>query len=362
MSDSHASFPAAATEPPGISVGYVRGFIDYLQRQGMALADLLTILGIEEKDLSDVDLRVPYTALINGFAWAEHALNDPNIGLRAGLNMRVTNLGIVGLIAQTCSNGAQLFELHERHGRLIGSGIWSQYATAGDEISVTLRSPASLHLSHRQIIDFHLSGWLAIARYLLGTDFTLLRIEFAHARPARLDEHLAWFECPLYFDCPTPRAWIPAAYATRSMLGGDALLHQSLELEAHKRFQTLQLAGVKRDPCLAALHAFLAGSLESGVPEIGAAAQALGVSPRRLQRDLEARQTSYTNVVDTVRQEQAARLLRDPQRSLVEIALVLGFVDQSGFHRAFRRWFGMTPGDYRAAQRQAGGPMPGRSR
>ena len=70
-----------------------------------------------------------------------------------------------------------------------------------------------------------------------------------------------------------------------------------------------------------------------------------------LQRQLDSAGTGYKDIVEQVRQHLAARYVHDASLSLVDIALMLGFAEQSTFQRAFRRWFNTTPGEYRRTRK-----------
>jgi AraC-like DNA-binding protein len=88
--------------------------------------------------------------------------------------------------------------------------------------------------------------------------------------------------------------------------------------------------------------------LPQGEPKREAVAQALHVSQRTLQRRLQDEGTSFQRLLDDTRRELAEQYLAQPNLTLLEAAYLLGFADPSNFFRAFRRWFGLTPGEYRA--------------
>ena len=94
----------------------------------------------------------------------------------------------------------------------------------------------------------------------------------------------------------------------------------------------------------------LAEMLPSGQPTLPALASALSMAPRTLQARLDERGLTFRQVLDQVRHEQAERLLQDPRSSLAEVALKLGFADQSSFQHAFKRWTSLTPGEFRRRQ------------
>jgi AraC-like DNA-binding protein len=71
------------------------------------------------------------------------------------------------------------------------------------------------------------------------------------------------------------------------------------------------------------------------------------VAVRTLQRQLDSRHTSYSQLLDQLRQQQAQIYIENREMSLLDVAMMLGFAEQSSFARAFKRWFGKAPGAYR---------------
>ena len=89
--------------------------------------------------------------------------------------------------------------------------------------------------------------------------------------------------------------------------------------------------------------------LPEGKPGQSKVASLLNVSPRNLQRRLESNSISYSELLQQTRQDLACRYLQDRHMTLVDVSLSLGFHDQSNFVKAFKRWHGMTPGQFRKA-------------
>jgi AraC-like DNA-binding protein len=94
----------------------------------------------------------------------------------------------------------------------------------------------------------------------------------------------------------------------------------------------------------------IAGELRRGRPSATRVARALGMSRRTLVRRLEREQTTYQSELDALRRELAFRFVPKPELSSHEVANLLGFTHVQGFHRAFKRWTGMTPLQYRGTQ------------
>ena len=95
-----------------------------------------------------------------------------------------------------------------------------------------------------------------------------------------------------------------------------------------------------------------AAVLEAPVPRAKGSAEdtakQLHMSPRTLQRKLAEAKTTYVQLVDDTRKDLALRYIEDPRRSVTDITFSLGFSQPSAFTRAFRRWTGLAPSEYRA--------------
>lgn len=126
----------------------------------------------------------------------------------------------------------------------------------------------------------------------------------------------------------------------------DPFLHSTLKRIAEQ----LQISKPDDSPLEQALRARLRSALAQGRADPGRLASLLGVSERTLQRRLGELGRSFTDVVEDFRREEAARLLRQPDLPLVEVASRLGYAEQTSFTRAFRRWTGSTPGAWRNTQ------------
>jgi AraC-like DNA-binding protein len=110
------------------------------------------------------------------------------------------------------------------------------------------------------------------------------------------------------------------------------------------------------DALLARIQQNLVFMLPKGAPDLETLADTMRLSRRSLQRQLEERGTTFSEMLDQVRRRQAALYVARPDLPLPEVASLLGFSEQSALQRAFKRWFGCTPGEFR---RHGGGTALG---
>ncbi|UZE95510.1 AraC family transcriptional regulator [Alkalimarinus alittae] len=92
--------------------------------------------------------------------------------------------------------------------------------------------------------------------------------------------------------------------------------------------------------------------LPSGVPSQKETASALNMSIRNLQRRLHEKGSSFKKLLNRTREELAVNYLKESEKPIIEIGFLLGYVDASNFARAFRRWQGVSPQQYRRDQHQ----------
>jgi AraC-like DNA-binding protein len=88
-------------------------------------------------------------------------------------------------------------------------------------------------------------------------------------------------------------------------------------------------------------------ALQTGEPSVETVARQLGTTPRTLQRRLREEETSFQQVLDEVRREVALTHMRSRRATIDEVAFLLGFEKPNSFHRAFKRWTGVSPGEFR---------------
>jgi len=113
------------------------------------------------------------------------------------------------------------------------------------------------------------------------------------------------------------------------------------------------IGGLRADRVISAQVArHIADELQGGDSALGTIARKMAMSARTLQRRLEAEGTSFADVLDETRRHFAEAYIKEPELALTEIAYLLGFSEPSAFTRAFNRWFGVAPSQFRQRQPQ----------
>lgn len=144
------------------------------------------------------------------------------------------------------------------------------------------------------------------------------------------------------FGCDDNALVFDAALLDLLLIQRDDELRLLMEARAQSQIDRLQAM----PPLLRQVVAEIRLRLPRAVCTIAGVADAVGMSERSLRRHLQAEGRSFQTLLSQVRHEQALAYLRDPALSVLEVALLLGYAEQSAFSAAFRSWTGCSPREY----------------
>jgi AraC-like DNA-binding protein len=265
------------------------------------------------------------------------------VGQRAGLG----SLGLVGLLAKYESDvGAALRSL-VRFLHLHGRGAGLTLAVDGD----TARLTYDIHEPEIEAVDQIGDGALAILfnilRALCGPQWRPVAVRFAHRRPPDIRPFQYFFGAPLQFDDEHHALEFAADWLRRPLSEADP------ELRSLLRERAAALAQGRGDHLADQVRAILHPALLAGRCTADRVAALLALHVRTLNRRLRADGTSFRSLADEVRHEIARQLLGDTALDVTEVATALGYADASAFRRAFRRWTGSAPSQWRRQRRPA---------
>nr|MBV6630164.1 AraC family transcriptional regulator ligand-binding domain-containing protein [Oceanococcus sp. HetDA_MAG_MS8] len=330
-----------------VSLSYVRPIFDYLRQRGEDLSPYLECFGINRKELGNTDRLVKASGIDEVFALAEQRLEDAYIGLHVARNTQFQNLGTLGVLIMSCQYAREIFELHNRYQMLVGNPLYTEYRLEAEHAVLETKPVKGFPGFSRHGYDFIIGGWWHIKQSLVGNSYMPQGIQLPYSQPADAQPLESFYGVPLSFGHVTLRVLFDAHFWDLELMPADPEIKTFLEALAKQRLNRLQTLQTDANPDLARLKKFIADRLVSGVPNIESVAEDLGVSARTVQRQLDDLQTSYRSLLEQVRTDLARKHMANSDLSLLDVAIMLGFSEQSAFQRAFKRWFGCTPGEYR---------------
>ncbi len=329
-----------------ISVQTIRSYLGLASMQGLDVRATVEAAGAE-KALEDIDARLPWP-----------------LCERIAVEI-VTRIGISGAIEAMASLGeAGVGVLHyvARHSATVGLGLrrvvqyYGLTSSAADCELVDRTSPARLELRQRPYVAAPVRGlisglWcvsnVATLRQMLGRDFQPLDVQLETPAPGPHDlrSYEAALRCPLHFDAERSAILLAPEVLGERVRGADPVLEAAVMKYAAELLDRPDPEG--SDAIRSRLRRHFVGNMQSGHVALQVAARQLGMTARTLQRRLRDEGTSFHAVLDDVRRDVALTQMRARRQSIDELAFVLGFEKSSSFHRAFKRWTGQTPGEFR---------------
>jgi AraC-like DNA-binding protein len=267
---------------------------------------------------------------------------EPDVVLRLAEDLPSRHHALVALAARTSLTAGDALALLARWVRLLHDGLDATIERSSDEARWIVRTPRRPRGVGRHVHELALAYALARVREGAGDAIAPTRVWFAHARPPDLDALLRFFGTSgVEFGQETSGMAFAASALARPMRLAD-----EKTIDAVVPLVDAGLPAAARPSFAQRVAVHVASSLPGGC-DAADAARALHMSPRTLHRRLEQEDARFGEVLDGVRLELARRLLSDASLTLGEIAMRLGFADLATFSRAFKRWTGQPPGQWR---------------
>lgn len=322
--------------------------IELARRHGIQLDDLITAHHVDRAQLEDPEARVPLALAYAMFREMSRRLNEPYYGLRLASEYELKNFDVVGYVVGSARTVGEAFAATVRYQRLLFSFQPMSLTVEGDEARfVTLPPRASPgDALPDELEDFALGAALVRLRWFTGTEMRPRSVRLRHPAPGDTRAYRRLFGLEPEFSAEVNELTFDASLLAQPVRGADPTLHRIVARHAD---ELLARAPSGHHFVDKVRHQVLQ-SLRLGLPAAPELARSLGLSTRSLARRLADEGTSLSALIDEVRRDVALVQLRQTDRKTIDIAFMLGFSEVSAFHRAFRRWTGTTPAEFRNAQ------------
>lgn len=299
--------------------------------------------GLTREALKDPSGRVhieQHHALFTALAADERP--EISFHMRTSASMQCDDYGTLGLTMKSAPTLRRSFERLDRYARLYNSYSAFAVTDIGSECWWINRRPADDNDGAKLSNEAALGTFVALWRDANGDDFSPRRVQFAHQPVGDVGPLEKHFKCPIRFGAEVDAIIMHQDDVARPNRVGDQQIWNYLREHLEEIFAATQPDRIDREVII-----HVANTLSEGVPKLGDIASELGIGSRTLQRRLSELGHSYQSLVDEARREVAIKLVAQKRHSLVEVAFLTGFAEQSSFTRAFKRWSGKTPRAYR---------------
>lgn len=321
----------------------MQGILEAAAQYPLPVDEILAAVGIDPIVLDDIDGRMPHSQACR--IWQElvfHSRN-PSIGLSLVAFAKPATYDVLGYIGSISSNVGEAFARGVIYSKILHTGAELTFETNTKTARATYTLIEPLQPLPAAYNEWVIATMVHMFRMNTGVDWEPLTVGFEHPKPKNIEPYQRFFRCPIVFDQPANEVVVNSDILELPLLNADSNLCGIIEQYAKERLAKLPQSENVLDHVRAAIYQ----NLTEGDFSLNEISKKMGYTPRTLQRKFREAGSSYQSLLDEIRQELALCYLREGQISISEIGFLLGFSEPSSFYRSFRRWTGLSPGEFR---------------
>jgi len=325
---------------PWVSGAILGQLSRYLDSIGIDLEALPAARDLDEALLHDPEARFPLEGYLRLEAEAAEASGDPSFGLHMGEGAVSGSWSVLGLMMMQCADLTEAFAKSAQYCAIIGTLVKGRSSRHGDRITIDLE-PFAPFIPSRHCYEATLASLVSIMRDLAGDEIAPLEVGIPGPEPVGSPEYRRIFRCPVGFGAEGYNMVISASIGTIPLRFPNASLLARVEGYAREILRDIH----EEHSLSRSVATLIASRLAEGEISIEYVARELALSVRTLQARLECEGQCFQDLLASTRLGLAKRYLGEGL-SIGEISCLLGFSDPSILHRAFKKWTGLTPGEF----------------
>ena len=314
--------------------------VNQAQKEGLP-ANAISHLGIEDI-LQSSSKYAPTEPFFELYEIIDKHL-EPGFSIRVGQQMVLDDYDVLGLAWKTCLSPRDMFRRCERFFILMTDTQLYKIQDEGETGSIFIFREATrrgIEISN----ESSLVATLTVIHKITAADIRPLKVSFAHKGPEETGIYEDFFSCEVQFDQGFNRLVFKSEDLDTKSLKADKSINHFMMERLKEKADGVE---VTADKLLSDTCNLIKDTLPSGIPFAAEIGKHLGMSTRTLSRRLSAKGSTYRQLVQDTQEKISTKLLRNTSETVSEIAFQTGFSEQSAFNRAFKRWTGQSPLEYR---------------
>ncbi|WP_299774841.1 AraC family transcriptional regulator [uncultured Pseudoteredinibacter sp.] len=326
------------------SNAYFRAVLDTAVSLGLEKASLLGTLDISADSIAEPNGRVPMDKAVQLLELAAKLSGNPDIGLYVGQHIKAGSFGLLGYLNQCSASVLEASQLMIKFKRIVFDAGDTNMHEEGDMTVYTWSAIKEEYSKQRYLVDAIFSGWVHFTALSTSMQGLVKKVELSYEAPVSSKEHQQLFGCEVEFSCPHNRIYVRSEDVKRPSPQANSEIFEALNKQACNFLDKLN----SQSSTTASIRHHLYRLLPKGEANIESVALAMTVNRRTLQRKLEQEQTNFRAVLNNLRKELCEQYLKDSSLSILDVALLLGFSDNSAFTSWHRSWWdGRSPTKHR---------------
>jgi AraC-like DNA-binding protein len=314
----------------------------YLASQQVDIDVFLRTLNIDPALVKSPDARIPVETYLLIQDEAAAYTHDPCFGLHMGGYAEAGSWSILGYMMMNCKTLGEALEKSGRYSRIIGNLIEARMELHFNKVRAIFFTPPHAPKMSRHCFESTFASTVRMMRSLTGVKLSPLEVSFIYPRPASISEYEQVFCCPVLFGQKENFMTVDPRIANTPILMANPDLLQYFEKYAQDFLAELD----RKNEHTRAVTKIILARLDDDALSIEKVAKEMSLSVRTLQNRLDGEGVVFSDLLKDIRQRLAQKYLRE-NHSVEEITYLLGFSEPSSFRKAFKKWLGVTPREYR---------------
>jgi AraC-like DNA-binding protein len=246
-----------------------------------------------------------------------------------------------------CQNLEEVFQQAYRFSRLFEPMVAMELDLGDENARLVARIEGEIHDPDFFLRESILVIWHRLGSWLIGQPVELEKAEFDYGRPPHGDEYRHIFRCPLVFEADQIALTFSKRFLSAPVIRDQPEMRHFLKTSP----ADLLSRPDESNTWTGRIRGLIGRDFSRPMPDFDWIAQELHTSPQTLRRRLKQENTSFQEIKDLLRRDMAIYYLSHQELPINDIAERVGFTEPSTFHRAFKKWTGVTPGAWRDGER-----------
>jgi AraC-like DNA-binding protein len=325
-----------------VSVTVLRQMFLYLDSLDVDTDAFLRSLNVDPVIVKSPDGYIPVETYLLIQDEAAHYTGDPYFGLHMGEYAEAGSWSILGYLMMNCKTLGDAFEKSTRYSRIIGNLIEGHASIHLNKIKVKLATPPHAPKMSRHCFEATLSSSVRMMRSLTGVEISPLEVNFTYPMPESSAEYERIFRCPVSFEQKDNSFVIDFSILQTPILYANPGLLDYFENYAQEFMAEID----RNNKHTRAVTKIMLSRMDDEKLSIDKVAREMAVSKRTLQNQLKAEGIVFSDLRLDIRKRLAKKYLRE-NYSVEDITYLLGYSEPSVFRKAFKKWSGVTPRQFR---------------
>lgn len=326
---------------PAIPISYARLLVELCSRWHVAPEELMAGTALDRQPPLASDARLSpleYNQIVDR---ALRLTGEPALGYHFGLHLKLSAHGFLGYAVMTSATLGEAIQLVEKYFTTRSGALRFHSFVEGDTAVVQIDSTVDVAAPFAFPFESLLIGLCHAGAYITGESVMNAEVWIHYPEPAYYARCADLLPCPIRYDMPVHQLRFPAELLQRPLLMADATASELAREQCER-----ELAALSSQPLVSRVRALLSEDL-ANMPDLDVVASRCCMSSRTLKRKLAEHGVTFSELVATIRRDEAQLRLAEGRLSVEQIAGQLGYRDPANFTRAFKAWTGETPRQYR---------------